>query len=356
MGLPMVNIAFKNTAIAAISSGSSGTLVLIMKDASVATGLTEYKLTSVTEIPSTLSATNQDLAELAFVGVPKEMKLIVIPEAAANYTAALNYLETIKFNVVAVPGIATSDVSVVASAIKSLYDTKQRKITAVLPDSASDHPSIVNYATDNNVVGSTTYSTSEFTARIAGLIAGLDLSVAPTFQVLSDVTDVPKMSKADLDTAIDAGKFVIYHDGEKVKVARGVTSFVTTTSDMGADWKKIKIVRILNKTYEDVKKTAEDKYIGKVSGSYINKTLLINAINAYYEVLEQADILDVGKNLASIDVTAQKTYLKTILPTDVVDAMTDQQIKEANTRDQVFLTSTLRPLDAMEDIALKIFL
>lgn len=35
-----------------------------------------------------------------------------------------------------------------------------------------------------------------------------------------------------------------------------------------------------------------------------------------------------------------------------MDNMTEQEIKEANTRDKVFLLSTVRPLDAIEDVQL----
>ncbi|MCL6625521.1 MAG: hypothetical protein K6T68_02905 [Alicyclobacillus shizuokensis] len=199
-------------------------------------------------------------------------------------------------------------------------------------------------------VGSNTYTASQYSARIAGLIAGLPLTVAPTYQVLTEVDDVPHLTKSQADTKIDAGKLILYHDGSKVKIARGVTSLVTTTETKGADWKKIKIVRILDMIYHDVKDTIEDVYIGKYQNSYENKLLLIAAINAYYEVLEQERVLDPGKNKCEIDVAAQKTYLRSI--GEPVDTMTVQQIKEANTRDKVFLVSTVRPLDAIEDVQL----
>lgn len=356
MGLPSVSIIFQSKAIKAIERGTVGTLALVLKDASVSS-LTEYILTDIADIPDTLSATNQTYLEQAFVGTPKEIKAIVIPSTATDYNDALNYLETIKFNVLAIPGIADADATTVATWVKSMRDTKERKIIAVLPDEAADHEGVVNFCVEDGTgtagevtVGSESYTASEYSARIAGLIAGLPLTVAPTYQVLSEVTDVPHLTKTEADTKIDAGKFILYHDGEKVKVARGVTSLVTTTETKGEDWKKIKLVRILDMIYTDVKSTIEDEYIGKVQNSYENKLLLCAAINAYFEVLEQERVLDPGKNRCEINVAAQKTYLKSI-GVDV-DNMTEQQIKEANTRDQVFLIATVRPLDAIEDVQL----
>lgn len=358
MPLPSVTIIFQTKAIAAIERGAVGILAVLLKDASVV-ALTALTLTDVADIPDTLSATNQGYLEQAFTGTPKEIKVIVLPAAAADYTDALEYLETIKWNIGVIPGIVADDVATIATWAKGMRDTKERKIMMVLPGNAADHEAVINFVVEDGAavagevtVGASTYTASEYSARMAGLIAGLPLTVAPTFQVLTEVDDVPHLTKAQADTKIDAGKLILYHDGAKVKIARGVTSLTTTTEAKGADWKKIKLVRILDMIYHDVKDTIEDVYIGKYQNSYENKLLLIAAINAYYETLEQERVLDPGKNMCEIDLPAQKTYLKSI--GEDVDNMTDQQIKEANTRDQVFLVSTVRPLDAIEDVQLTI--
>lgn len=354
MPLPSIQIVFKQAAAAAVTQGATGIAALILKDASVDSGVAEHQLYTVSDIPAALTDANKDYARLALAGAPAQVKLVVIPADAADYAAAQEYLETIRWNVLAVPGIAAADAASMGVWAKGLFETKLRKITAVLPSVAADHPAVVNFATDTIKVGAVTYTNSDFTARIAGLIAGLPLSVSPTYQVLPEVTGVPKLTKAQADAAVDAGKLILYHDGEKVKIARGVTSFVTPTEAMGTDWKKIKVVRILNKLYEDIRKTAEDNYIGKMNNSYMNKVLLASAINAYFEGLEQSGILDPGKNRASIDVAAQRVYLQS---TGVdVTGMNEQQVKEANTDDQVFLKAAVQPLDAIEDIKLDIFL
>lgn len=351
MGLPSVNIIFQSKASKAIEQGSVGVLALVLKDSS-ATALTEYKLQDIADIPAALSAANKTYLEHACMGTPKEIKAIVLPENAADYSAALNYLETIKFNILAVPGIAAASTATVATWAKSMRDNKERKIMVVLPNESADHEAVINFTTENIVVKGTTYSASQYTARIAGLVAGLPLTVSPTFRTLSEVDDVPKLTKAEADAKINAGQLILYHDGQKVKIARGVTSLVTTTEAKGADWKKVKLVRILDMVYHDIKDTIEDEYIGSVQNSYPNKLLLIAAINAYYETLELERVLDSGKNQCQINVPAQKTYLKSI--GEPVDSWKEQQVKEANTRDKVFLVSTVRPLDAIEDVSLVI--
>lgn len=353
MGLPSIDIVFKSKAIKAIEQGAVGILAIVLKDASVTAGVKEYRMVDVTDIPETMNATNQEYLEQAFMGVPKAIKAVVIPVGSANYTAALDYLETIQFNIGVIPGVATEDTTTIASWVKAMRANMDRKILFVLPHEKADSEGVINVTTDDIKVKTNTYTAAQYLARVAGMIAGLSLRVAPTYQVFPEVDDVPHLTRAEADTAIDAGEFILYHDGEKVKVGRGVTSLTNTTEDIGADWKKIKLVRIYDKVYTDVYRTIEDEYIGKVQNSYENKLLLIAAITAYYEVLELERILDPGKNVCRIDVAAQKVYLRSIayeMPDGRgVDDMTIQEIKEANTKDKVFLESYIRGLDAIED-------
>ncbi|MCX8132018.1 MAG: phage tail sheath subtilisin-like domain-containing protein [Clostridia bacterium] len=354
LGLPQVLITFKNKAASAITRGSRGVVAIVLKDDSVASGISVAEVNDVTEIPQSFSETNKDYVQIALTGgakAPKKIITVSIPTNSTNYTEALNTLETRKFDYLAVPGITSADASVVASWVKGLRDNKDIKVKAVLPDTAADHEGVINFSTTDVEVGGKKYTTSQFTARIAGLLAGTPLNLSATFWPLPEVTNVPRLTKTQYDEAIAAGKFVLYHDGEKVKVARAVNSLVSTTADKGEDFKKIKMIDIMDLRHDDIKKTVEDSYIGKYPNSYDNKLLLVTAIKGYDEGLENDGLLDPSfKNNTGIDVAAQKNYLMSI-GTDT-SAMTEQQIKEANTHDKVFLQSNIKILDAIEDFKL----
>jgi hypothetical protein len=353
MGLPSINITFQSAAQTASKRGQEGVVVLIFKDASVASGLTEHIMTNVTEIPEALSATNKQYITDAFLGNPMTVRAVCIPSAAANYTTALDYIETIKCNIVTIPGISNGDVAAIVTWGKAVRDSKERKILTIVPNATTpDHEGIINFCTDGIKVGATTYTASQYSARLAGIIAGLPLTVAPTYSILSEVTDLTtKQTKAQAGADVDLGKIILYHDGEKVKIARGVTSLTTLTGKL-ASYKKIKIIRILDLIYLDIKKNIEDNYVGQVSNNYMNKLLLINAINSYLEGLENEGLLDNGKNLCEIDIAATRTYLTSIGVS--ANSLSDQQIKEYNTQDKVYLKATVVPLDAIEEITLVI--
>jgi hypothetical protein len=354
MPLPKISIVFQELASTAIKRGERGIVALILKDS---TQLGANVLHSLDDMPVGLAASNQEQIQLAFKGgvnPPQKVIAYVLPTTAEDYSEAQTYLEGSVWNYLAVPGISAADATAMASWVSGLRDTKNLKVKAVLPNTAADHEGVINFATDGINIGGNTYHTDQYCSRIAGILAGNPLSISATFQVLPEVDDVPHLTTSEFDTAIDAGKLVLMNDGEKVKIARAVNSLTTLTSDKGADFQKIKLVDVMDMIYSDIRKTTNDTYIGKIPNTYDNKCLLIMAIRAYYESLEDQQLLDRGKNTVDIDISAQKLYLQTI----GVDTstMSDQQIKEANTRDKIFLAGPIKIVDAIEDFQLVVTL
>lgn len=350
MGLPDINILFKQIGTTAIKRGERGIVALILRDAAVPV-TNPIVMSSIDEIPDTLSVDNKEQIELAFLGYinsPRKVIAYVQPTTATDYTEVQHYLETIKFDYVAVPGISDEDVTAFATWVKGLRDTKDKKVKAVLPNCTADHEGIIDFTAITIKTNTKTYTAKEYCSRIAGLLAGTPLKISATYAPLPEVIDCDHLTKTDMNTAIDAGKLILMNDGRKIKIARAINSLVTTTADKGAQFKKIKIVDIMDMIYDDVKATTEDNYIGKEPNSYDNKVLLASAVSSYFESLEMENLLDRGKNKAFVDVEAQRIYLKSI-GVDV-DNMKEQEIKEANTGDKVFLGGSVKILDAMEDI------
>ena len=151
-------------------------------------------------------------------------------------------------------------------------------VKAVLPNCDADHEGIINFTTNDIKVGSKTYTAAEYCSRIAGLAAGCPLTMSLTYQVLPEVDDVPHLTTEQFDQAIDGGELVLMHDGEKVKIARGVNSLVTVAGNKGEEWKKILIIDKMDLWKSDVKGTIADSYLGKYPNTYDNKMLLVSAI------------------------------------------------------------------------------
>lgn len=351
MGLPNINILFATKAATAITRSQKGVVSIILRDEN-AKGA--HVLTSNLQIPSELSKENKDYVDRTFLGyiTPPRKVLLFVTGLEDELNAALAYFETQKFDYLVGPhDITTAECQTIATWIKT-QNINGNMFKAVLPKTASDSELIINFATDNNKFGEDTFTAEEYCSRIAGLIAGTPMTISCTYAPLAELTDVDRLNKSDMDGAIDAGKFILMHDGEKVKVGRGINSLVTTTESKGKAYKKIKIVEAIHMITNDIKKTMQDSYIGKYSNSYDNKCLLISAIKGYFLGLEQEGILAAGTSAIGIDMVAQENYL--ISKGINTEDMSEDDVKNANTDDQVFLTASLIILDAIEDIDLNI--
>lgn len=350
MGLPSVIINFKETASSAIKRGERGIVALVLRDG--VDNIESHEVLVPSDVPTDLKEFNREQIQLALMGYetpPKKVIGVVVPEEETNYNEVMKYLETLRWDYLAIPEIEQHEVMTIAIWIKSL----DKKVKVVLPHCKGDHENIINFTSDGIVTENRTYSTAEYCSRIAGLLAGTPMTISATFAPFNEVVDFEKKTKAEMDEAINKGELILYHDGEKVKVARAVNSLVTTTEEKGESFKKIKIVDAMHMIHDDIKKTAEDSYLGKDANSYDNKCLLITAIQAYLDQLVLDGILDNKfDNKVYIDIEGQTAYLKSI-GVDV-ESLNEQELKEYNTKDKVFLKSNIKILDAIEDISLNI--
>lgn len=364
MGLPDIVIEFSKKAVAAIQNGTLGVVGVILVDEHNTGALI---LRGVDEIPtgaSAFSTANTAYLERCFMGTPSKVIVYTLPEpdegeTIESYDEAFRFFASQKINyLVAPPDVTSTLATSVATWVKGLRASTIRRPVAVLPSVAGDDRAVINYAVVNGsttskvMAGETAFTEAEMCSRIAGLLAGIDLRISATFKPLPEITQIPDATKDEVDTAINAGKLVLYNDGERIVIGRGVNSLVTTSETMPEDLKKIKISAIQDLIEGDIYSTINSSYIGNYSNSYDNKCLLITAIRGYLRGLEATEggkgYLRAGSSTIEINVAKQKQYLESI-GVDTTD-MSEQEIKEANTGSHVFLKGTISILDAIEDV------
>lgn len=374
---PSISITFAEKAASLIERGSRGIVALVLKDASAKSDPEVYAIRDVTDIPAGWTDANKRYVKDCLKGYSKSpLKIIVyiMPTTGETdrYTDMLAHLETETFQWLAIPTVETdSKTADVVAWVK-----KQREndimIKAVLPNAdTADCEGIINWAStlsyeevvsgsgDDVTVTTKTYTAEQGTPRIAGILAGTDATISATYAPMMDFSDTSRLSKSDRDTAVGAGKLIAMWDGEKVKLDRAVTSFVTTTGNKGESFKKIKLVEDMDMIKTDIQSTIQDDYIGKFANSYDNKCLLITAINGYFKTLVSEGVIESGT--AEIDIASQRTYLESLGKEVTVNGTTkkpadlsDDEVKIASTGSHVFLKATVVLLDAIEDVNLTI--
>lgn len=385
MGAPSIDISFIEKGISAIKRGERGIVMLWVKDTLPAPAINPATVVTESDIPAGLSDTTVEQVKLAMIGYTNAPKKVLVycmgiaedaeTEAVeTGYKKAMTAAETIRFDYLTIPTVETDGKGQdIASWVKTMRGAKKKKIKAVLPNVAADNEGIINFTTEKSIKTETVtgkdgakttvdtiYTAEQYCARIAGLIAGTPMTIACTYAPLPELSDCTRLT--DNDTPIDKGEFIIFYDGEKVKVVRGVNSFVTTIDGKGDSFKKIKIVEAMDMINDDIVKTAQDSYLGKYANTYSNKCLLITAISSYFAQLKRDDI--VSSYSVGLDAEAIRIYLKgrglqaTLDDGTIkdVDECSDEEIITADTGASVFLTGNVKILDAIEDIKMPIYI
>ena len=388
LGMPSVNIAFTEAGIEAIERSQRGIVALILEEpaATITELLAGYKdgdedipaienpftVYTSDDIPEKLTDDNKDYIRKTLLGyqtTPYRVKVYLQPtvakaegeetdpnDSADKFAKTLDMLATDRWDYLAIPTITDKQTESVGTWLKTNRENKFKRSKVVLPNYSGDYEGIINFTNTFIKTAAKEYTTAQYTPRIAGLIAGTPMTISATYAPLSEVIDCDKHTIDENDEKVNKGEFFIWYDGEKFKMSRAMNSLVTTSQGKLEAYQTIKSVDAMDMIYDDIKRTAQDSYIGKYTNDYDNKKLLISAIYGYFRELENARILQKGYSVVDIDAEAVKTYqLKHGLYTkDELAKMTTDEIKQLDTKKQVYLNAKIRILDAMEDIHLDV--
>lgn len=359
MGLPDIIIEFSRKAIVAIKNGTLGVVGIILKDAKNAGAMVLRDIDDIPTGENAFSEANTAYIKRAFMGMPSKVIVYTLSADAEDYTEAFKFFATQKIHyIVGAPDITSAQATDMATWVKSIRKNTSRRPVAVLPNTAGDSRAVINFSVVNSdgkaciKTADAEFTEAEYCSRIAGIVAGLDLKISATYKPLTEVVSIPVAEEEDVDSAVDAGKLVLYNNGDRIVIARGVNSLETVTENDTEDLKKIKICAIQDLIETDIYTTINDHYIGNYSNSYDNKCLLITAIKSYFKGLEATEggkgYLRADSSTVEINVARQRQYLESI-GRDTSD-MDEQAIKEANTGSYVFLKGSISILDAIEDV------
>ena len=350
MGLPKILIEFKKLAETLITRSERGIVAIVLNDNSN-TNLS-YTFTSENDVvKSHFTTSNLAYLHLAFLGSPSKV-IVERVTTGSTFADVLERLKNKNWNYLTVPSIDENDVEAIVSYIETQRDTYYKSFKAVLPGVAANYEGIINFVTDNIKVGSRTYSSAEYCARIAGVLAGLPLNRSATYYVLDEAESIEERQNPDTD--IDNGMLILINDGTKIKIGRGVNSLTTTTDTKGDDFKKIKIIEALDMIRDDIRNTFENDFVGKVENSYDNKIVFLAAVNKYLSDLASQGVLyDKYDNKAEIDIEGNREWLSQHKD---VSSWDDEKIKTANTGTNVFVKASIQVQDAIEDLYFKVYI
>lgn len=357
MGMPKVIMDFTQKALSAIKRSSKGVVGLILKDNTKTFESITY--TSFADVKKEdWKGINYKIIEKTFIGLPKKIIVVRISEGQEVTSEALGRLLSKRVDYLAFPEATGTE----KTSLTSFYlNKKSEEIKLVLVDvDTADNEKVINvkmgYVTKTNEL----VTKEEFSARLAGILAGLSQETSSTFYEIAEAGElIDEEIPSDYDVAIDNGQLVLVNDGEKIKIARGVNSLKTLTESKGSAFKKIKIVEAMGLMRRDIRDTWENNYAGKVINSYMNKVMFLGAVKIYFQEVAKLGMLDSSfNNTIEIDMKEQINYLKTGagLSEDEIAEMEEKDIRSYNTGSSLFAKATVKFADTMEDLFLPISL
>lgn len=360
IGMPKISIVFKGLGVSAFKRGNKGYAVLIIKDeGEKGLRIARYKsLEDLTEIESK-KYTTENLLYIKDVleGTPKE--LIVARMGSKDVLADL--LKELKGQMpmncrIAIAGATSTETNDLISWVKSCNKNENKRFKVLAYKAQiSDFQHVENLTNDEVTFKDERKKQlgEKAIPWMLGYLAGLELDISAIAKPLQKFESVKEPDS--IEEAINRGELVLINDEAEVFVARAVNSLVTTGQGVTDDFKYILNTEVMDLMYTDIYTTWKKFYKGKYKNFLDNQMLLVSAINAYFEELENNLLLDPKfKNECKIDIGQQRLAN---IPKygDEVYKWNDDKVLEMTVGTDVYLYANVKILNATEDLKMIIY-
>lgn len=250
----------------------------------------------------------------------------------ADHTAFLTALELLDFNTV---GLTVDDATLkplYTAFVRRLRDNEGKKVQAVVANyPAADYEGVISVKNGVVLSDGTTLTAAQAVAWVAGATAGSTVSQALTYVAYDDAVDVsPRYTNSQIEAALLSGEFVFTPSNGRAIVEQDINTLHSFTPEKGKQFRKNRVLRVLDGIANDLKRIFESFYLGKVDNN--------------------AD----GRNLLKSEAIAYMNTLQAINAIQNFDAQSDVTIVAGNESDAVYAEIGAQPVDSIEKTYLKV--
>ncbi|SCL85105.1 phage tail sheath C-terminal domain-containing protein [Sporanaerobacter sp. PP17-6a] len=328
--LPGAYLNFRTNAPLSITPGDRGIVALLQEMSVGAAGeIYEITATDASKYPEGATAADKLLTNEALKGAKTVLLYNLGTEhTAATLTTALAKLKTISFNTLCYPYDGTGyeeNKAMIKTWLDAMRKDEGVKIQAVLANYEADDEAIINVAQGVKLADETELTPAQTTAWVAGQTAGANINKSNTGQNYVGAIDVvPRMTKAEMEAAITADKFIFKVDtAQNVTAVYDINSLTTVTADKGKQFKKNRVIRVLDNVNNDITTIFESNYVGKINNNPDGRSLLRASLIEYFNELQQMNAI---QNFTPEDVT----------------------VNPGNDSDAVVIDCYIQPVDSVE--------
>lgn len=336
--LPGVYVNFLTNAPLSITVGDRG-IVVILQEMSVGTEGKMYEITALdqSEWPEDVTAEDKLLANEALKGA----QTVIVYNLGTEHTSdtiqeSLTTLKTVNFNVLCYPYDGEdydANKATIQTWIEAMRDDEGLKIQAVLANHAADSEAIINVTQGVKLVDGTELTPAQTTAWVAGVTAGANINQSNTGRKYVGAIDVvPRMTKTEMETAIENGEFIFKVDSaQNVTAVYDINSLTNITPEKGKQFTKNRVIRTLDGINNDIVEIFESNYVGKVNNNADGRSLLRATLIEYFNELQRLNAI---QNFTAEDVTVSPG-------TDSDAVVIDCYIQPVDSVEKIYITVNL---------------
>lgn len=239
------------------------------------------------------------------------------------YTNYLDLLRISKWQTLAVTD-STKNESV-AQFIKDMRENEGKYVQAVVANyTDADYEGLINNV-NGVVINNEQITAAEFTAYVAGMTAGAEITQSNTGKVIEGATSIlGSLTNDQIIEGLGKGKFILSlnQDGN-VKVEKDINSLHTFKDGRDYSFTKNRVIRTLDEIGSSIVGMWENTYLGKVSNTDDGRTMFKSSIINYLTELE---------NIGAIQEFDSSTV----------------EVSKGNDIDSVIASISIKPVDSME--------
>lgn len=307
--LPGAYINFLTNAPLSITPGDRG-IVVLLQEMSVGAAGEMYTITATDQRQYPAGATTAD--KLLVSEALKGAKTVIAynlgtAHQATAINAALEKLKTVVFNTLAYPydgETYNANKATIQTWLEAMRDDEGVKLQGILANHTADSEAVINVTQGVKLADGTELTAAQCAAWVAGVTAGANINQSNTGRKYVGVMDVvPRMTKTEMEAAITAGEFIFKVDStQNVTAVYDINSLTSVTVDKGKQFKKNRVIRVLDSINNDITTIFESNYVGKVNNNADGRSLLRATLIEYFNELQR---LQAVQNFTAEDVTVE---------------------------------------------------
>ncbi|MBY6915484.1 phage tail sheath C-terminal domain-containing protein [Clostridium botulinum] len=312
VGMPKIEINFKQKATSLIERSERGYAVLIMRDNTSAlfNCKTYTEVTDVEDDSKMYTSENLQYIKDAFEFGTFRVVVVKIGESEEDtISTALKIVEkNVDTGWVTICNGKTEDFTTLTSWTKAKENSRKTYKSVVYKVNTTDCRHVVNFYNDKvTFTDDRAEQTGEkYLPTLAGIFAVCNINKGCVNFKCTNLSNVEEVE--DNDAALEEGRFILYNDKNYVRIANDVNSLTTLNGKtLTEDMRYIETVEAMDLITDDIRSEFKENYQGPYKNKYDNQVLFISAVKGYFRNLSEEDILDEEyENDAFINVEKQR--------------------------------------------------